>query len=187
MVTIKLLPHDQKYANRLYQLSSDPNVNEHLSFKDGSVEDTKWFINHIINEERDGRSISRVILNEENHIIGVTTLMDIDKEKCHCSIGSWIGKAFWGKGYNQKSKEEILKIAFGQLGVDLVFAGAHAANVRSQKAQEKLPYVTLHVETMYPEEHRKLEEKEKQPCILNCITKNDFFQYLEIKHQPKLS
>ncbi|HYK72328.1 MAG TPA: GNAT family N-acetyltransferase [Pseudoneobacillus sp.] len=177
MLTVKLVPHHEEYAERIFLLSSDPQVNEHLSFKDDTVENTKWFINHIINEEKEGKAISRVIVNEENEVIGVTSLINIDHDKRHCSIGSWIGKEYWGKGYNQKAKEEILKIAFEQLDLDVVLAGARAANIRSQKAQEKLPYITLNVEKLYPEEHQKLEEKEKVSCVLNCVTKEDFFKH----------
>ncbi|WP_442593767.1 GNAT family N-acetyltransferase [Neobacillus sp. D3-1R] len=177
MVTIKLVPHHEQYAERLFELSSDPQVNEHLSFKDDSVEDTKWFIIHIINEEKEGKSISRVILNQDNEVIGVTTLMNINQEKRQCHIGSWIGKEYWGKGYNQKAKEEILKVAFKQLDLDVVLAGARKVNIRSQKAQEKLPYISLNVEKHYPEEHKQLEEKEKVPCVLNCVTKENFLKH----------
>lgn len=179
MVTVKLVPHHEQYAERIFQLSSDPQVNEHLSFKDDSVENTKWFINHIINEEKEGKAISRIITNEENEVIGITSLININHDHRYCHMGSWIGKEYWGKGYNQKAKEEILKIAFDELKLDVVILGARTANIRSQKAQEKLPYITLNVENLYPEEHQKLEEKEKVPCVLNCVTKENFFKHTQ--------
>jgi RimJ/RimL family protein N-acetyltransferase len=134
-------------------------------------------INYISNEEKEGRALSRVILNEVNEPIGVTSLTNINYEKRSCHLGSWLGKAYWGKGYNEKAKEQILDIAFNQLGLEIVFAGARAANIRSQKAQEKLPYITLNLSNLYPDEHQFLEEKENAPCVLHGFFKEDFLRF----------
>jgi RimJ/RimL family protein N-acetyltransferase len=76
-----------------------------------TVEDTKKFVKNIIKEEKDGKTVSRVIFDENDDVIGITTLMFIDYEKKSCHIGTWIGYEYWGKGYNQASKIEILRIA----------------------------------------------------------------------------
>jgi hypothetical protein len=44
MATVKLVPHSIDFAERIFQLSSDVEVNQHLSFRDETIEDTKWFI-----------------------------------------------------------------------------------------------------------------------------------------------
>lgn len=177
MIAVTLVPHDLSYAERMFTLVTDPDVKQVLSLQDESVEDTKGFIRHIKEEEAAGKAVSRVILDEKNELIGVTTLMFIDKEKQSCHIGSWLGKDYWGKGYNQLAKEEILKIAFLELGLDIVFAGARASNIRSQKAQEKLPYISLNVEEEYPQEHESLVNRQQQPCVLHAFTKADFLRY----------
>ncbi|SFA87205.1 MULTISPECIES: GNAT family N-acetyltransferase [unclassified Bacillus (in: firmicutes)] len=174
---VNLVPHSLDFAERIFQLSSDEEVNHHLSFKDDSVEETKWFITHIINEEKEGRAVSRVILDDRLEPIGLTTLMSINHDKRSCHLGSWLGKDYWGKGYNQEAKEQILEIAFEQLGLERVFAGARAENIRSQKAQEKLPYITLNVQDLYPQELETLEKKEKVPCVLHAFFKEDFLKY----------
>ncbi len=56
MAIVKLVPHSIGFAERIFQLSSDVEVNQHLSFRDESVEDTKWFINYVSNEEKEGRA-----------------------------------------------------------------------------------------------------------------------------------
>ncbi len=118
-----------------------------------------------------------MILDEEGQVIGVTSLMFIDRHKKSCHIGSWLGYQFWGKGYNLEAKTAILDIAFFELGLSRVFAGARKVNIRSQKAQEKLPFVRLGVEKDYPEEHSWLEVKEKQPCVLNVFEREDYVRY----------
>ncbi len=178
MISVALRPHDLRYAERIFTLVTDPAVKEQLSLRDQSVEDTKEFLRHITAEEQAGKAVSRAIFNEIDELIGITTLMFIDREKRRCHIGSWLGKDYWGKGYNQLAKEAILCIAFLELELDIVFAGARSTNIRSQQAQAKLPYVSLNVEDEFPEEHAALEERQKQPCVLNAFKRDDFLRYL---------
>ncbi len=49
-----------------------------------------------------------MIVNEENEIIGLTTLKHINNEKKQSHIGSWIGYPYWGKGYNEAAKKRNL-------------------------------------------------------------------------------
>ena len=180
MKKVKLVPHDLRYAKEIHRLSQAPEVKNALGLPTQSIEDTENFIINNLIEESEGKTVSRVILNEEEKLVGITTLMFIDQHKKHCHIGSWIGFEFWGLGYNLPSKIDILKIAFEQLQLDVVFAGARTVNIRSQKAQEKLPFISLNVEQQFQEEHLLLEERQKQPCVLNAILKNDYLNYLYI-------
>lgn len=91
MKQVTLLPLDLRYANVIFELSSNPHVKNALGLKVESVEDTKTFILFAIEEERKKHSLSRVIVNEENEIIGLTTLKHINYEKKQSHIGSWIG------------------------------------------------------------------------------------------------
>lgn len=178
MKKIVLARHQEKYCEEIYRLSSMPQVKGALGLPDGTVEDTKRFTERVMVEEELGKTVPRVILDEEGKLIGLTDLMFIDHEKGSCHIGTWIGYEYWGQGYNAASKLAILRIAFEELGLERVFAGARKVNLRSQKAQEKLPFIRLHVEEEYPEEHKALEEKEKQPCVLNVFCKEDYFKYM---------
>jgi RimJ/RimL family protein N-acetyltransferase len=179
MVSVQLVPHEVSFAERMWDLVSNPEIKDVLGIPDKSVEDTRNFINWITDEEQKGKQLSRVILNEYGELIGVTTLMFIDRDKRRCHIGTWIGQDYWRMGYNHASKVEILKIAFEQLGMLYVFAGARKVNTRSQRAQEKLPYIRLNVEDQFPDEHEFLEKKEKQPCVLHAFFKEDFEKYVK--------
>ena len=118
---------------------------------------TKSFIEFIRIQEKIGTQYSkRVILNEKDELIGVITLKDIDVDRKIAHIGTWIGSEYWGKGYNELAKEAILKHAFLKLNLEYVFAGAAIHNIRSQKAQEKLPYMSLHVDDLFPAELKKI-------------------------------
>ncbi|MFC3886178.1 GNAT family N-acetyltransferase [Bacillus songklensis] len=178
MPSVSLVPHQLKYGEYLFQLSADSQVYENLSFRNENEKQVAEFIESITQAEVNGTDVSRVILNEEHVPIGVTTLMGIDPQEKSASLGSWLGVDYWRKGYNEAAKREILRIAFLELGLEKVFIGTRKGNIRSQKAQKKLPYITLHVETQYPSVHQAVEEKEKQPCILNVVYIEDFLDYL---------
>lgn len=176
-MAVTLVKHDIKYAEAMHELSSMPQVRDALGLPAGKVEDTINFIKRECVDEEEGKTVPRVVLNEEGQLIGVTSLMFIDHQKKSCHIGSWLGYPFWGKGYNLEAKTAILDIAFFELGLLRVFAGARTINIRSQKAQEKLSFIRLGVESEYPEEHSWLEVKEKQPCVLNVFEREDFVRY----------
>lgn len=178
MKHVTLVPLDLQYADRIFQLSSNEHVKNTLDLQVDKVEDTEQFILFTKEEEQNKRSISRAILNEAHEVIGVTTLKHINFEKKRCHIGSWLGYPYWGKGYNECAKKEILTLAFQELDLDYVFAGAKIINTRSQKAQEKLPYISLHVENKFPEELVALEEETGVPCVLHAFYKHRFLQWL---------
>ena len=72
-------------------------------------------------------------------------------------------------------QKEIFKIAFLDLQLSYVFAGAKTNNIRSLKAQEKLPYISLHVEDNFPNEHAALEKEVKSPCVLHVVSRENFY------------
>ncbi|TPV44060.1 GNAT family N-acetyltransferase [Bacillus dicomae] len=180
MQHITLVPLDLRYANVIFELSRDPHVKNALGIKVEKIEDTKAFLLFAIEEERKKRSLSRMIVNEENEIIGLTTLKHINYEKKQSHIGSWLGYPYWGKGYNEAAKKEFFKIAFLDLQLTYVFAGAKTNNIRSLKAQEKLPYISLHVEAKFPNEHVALEKEVKSPCVLHVVSRENFLHWLDL-------
>jgi RimJ/RimL family protein N-acetyltransferase len=178
MTRVQLVSHDLSFAERMWELVSNPEIKDVLGIPDESVEDTRNFIRWITEEEQKGIQLSRIILNESGEFIGVTTLMFINREKKRCHVGTWIGQEYWGMGYNYASKLEILRIAFEELGLVHVLAGARKTNIRSQKAQEKLSFIRLYVENQFPDEYEFLENKEQQPCVLHAFFKEDFERYV---------
>ena len=174
MRSITLMPHRLTNADRIFALTSAPEVKDALGLQVDTVDDTIDFLQSVMAEERAGQTVSRAILNEHGELIGITTLMFIDQEKSTCSLGTWLGHSYWGQGYNAAAKHAILQIAFAELNLERVFMGARLVNKRSQHAQRKLPFVTCGVEAAYPDVHAALEKREKQPCLLNVVHRADF-------------
>lgn len=179
-VSVKLVKNDLKYAEQIFELSSNPGVKDTLGIKVDKIEDTIDFIKFISNEDEEGKVVSRVILNENDEVVGHTGLKHINRGDGTCHIGTWIGVPYWGLGYNEASKVELLKIAFEELKMEYVFAGAKETNLRSRRAQEKLSYMTLAVEKEFPDELAIIEKETGEKCILNVVKRKDFEDFLQI-------
>ena len=106
MQHITLLPLDLCYTNVIFELSSDPHIKNALGITVENIEDTKTFLLFAIEEERQKKSLSRMIVNEENEIIGLTTLKHINNEK-QSHIGSWIGYPYWEKAITRLLKRNL--------------------------------------------------------------------------------
>ena len=118
MIKAFLVPHNKIYAKSMSLLSSAPQVKGALGLTNdqASLKGTVDFIEFIIEQENIGNQYSRVILNENEDLIGVITLKDINKTNKNCHIGTWIGHQYWSKGYNELAKSEILIYCFHRIG-----------------------------------------------------------------------
>ena len=179
MIEVKLVKHNQAYAEEMSRLTSDIRVKDALGLNDKqvSLEGAREYIDFILYEEEHKKQLSRVILNEEDRLIGVITLKSISPYRRTAHIGTWIGADYWGEGYNQLAKQKMLDIAFYELGLEYVFAGATVQNIRSQKAQQKLPYMLIDVGDKFPDELEKIEAETLSDCILNMVTKESYLKY----------
>ena len=185
MRAVTLKKHDLKYTEIMSSLIADPQVKDALglNWQQVSINGTRDFIDFIQGEERIGKQLSRVIFNEKEEFIGVITIKSIDQAKGVAHVGTWFGAEYWGLGYNELAKEQMFKSAFEQLPIKRIFAGAKLTNLRSIAAQKKLPYMTIDVGNLYPEELEKIENETKEKCILNVVEKENFQQYLKNKLQ----
>lgn len=179
LIKISLVPHSMQYAKVMSLLSSAPEIKDVLGLTDEqySVEGTTEYIDFIMKEEKLGKQYSRIILDEYQNFIGVITLKDIQDFNKSSHLTSWIGHQYLGRKFNAAATSEILYIAFTELNLEYVFAGAELSNLRLRKSQEKLPYMRIGVQSEFPEEHKKLESQASSPCILNVVESEDFLNW----------
>lgn len=179
MRKIYLQPHDIFYAEKMSKLISDTEVREPLGLTENetSIAAMLDFIREMQLEEEMGNHYSRMIMNEDFELIGVITLHNIDELHQTSHISTWIGKDYWGLGYNTLAKDKLLLHAFTAMKLKVVFAGARVENFRSRKAQWKLPYLTMNAQLEYPEELTRLERREQAFCILNAVKATDFLNW----------
>jgi RimJ/RimL family protein N-acetyltransferase len=132
-------------SHSLYEHIVHPDVFPFVRQKANSFEEYLFLTKQTIEAEDRGELISRTILDEWGSPIGTISLFDIQDNAGF--LGTWLGKPFHGKGYNQLAKDAFFHELFYELNIETIFLRIRKQNVRSTKAAEKLPYVVNANET----------------------------------------
>jgi len=86
-----------------------------------------------------------IVLKSENKVIGSVELMEckkdryknLDIEEGAKEIGAVLSYDYWGQGYMPEAVKEIMRYAFEELGVPVIYCGHAKANTNSGRLQEK--------------------------------------------------
>lgn len=136
---IHLLPLQETDFSALYKVASDPLVWEQHPNK-------LRYQSAIFQNYFEGAILSKgaflVRDTKTNEVIGCSRYYDFNENENTILIGyTFIGRKFWGKGYNKALKKLMLDYAFQF--VDKVYFHIGAFNIRSQKAIEKIGAVKV--------------------------------------------
>jgi RimJ/RimL family protein N-acetyltransferase len=64
--------------------------------------------------------------------------------------GSWLGRAYQGRGFGTEQRAAVLELAFGGLGARAALSGALEGNAASSRVSEKLGYRIVGTSTVSP-------------------------------------
>ncbi|TCP24546.1 RimJ/RimL family protein N-acetyltransferase [Scopulibacillus darangshiensis] len=143
-----LKKRDLYECGALFDLMRDPDVFPFVREKASTAEEYLFKTKQIIEAEEANNVISRTIIDEWSQPIGTITLYDIDDGAGF--LGTWLGKPYFGVGYNQKAKEAFFSELFYERDIKTIFMKIRKTNLRSQKAALKIPYVKL-ADDFYPD------------------------------------
>lgn len=106
-----------------------------------TLKDADWWINHCKGKwgEKEIETYEfAIILKETDKYIGGITLAHVkrDSEKS-ATLGYWIGKDYWKKGYGSEALNAILDFGFNKLGLIRMNASVFVGNPNSGKLLEK--------------------------------------------------
>ena len=123
-------------CNELFELLSHPSVFPFVRQK-AKTADEFWFMtSQLMEDEENGKVVSRTITDDWGQPIGTITLYDVQDGAGF--LGTWIGAPYQGKGYNQKAKELFLKELFFELDFQCVFL-----KIRKEKRTPQRPFFKL--------------------------------------------
>lgn len=142
----------------LFELMIHPDVFPFVRQKATTFEEFVALNDQVIEDEKNGILISRVILDEFKHPIGTINLFDIYNQTGF--LGTWLGKPYHGKGYNALAKQAFLQELFYGYNIETVFMRIRCENIRSRKAAEKLPYA--------------IKANETRPAIFNQLNEDGY-------------
>ena len=157
----------------LYELMTHPEVFPYVRQKADTLDEFYFVTRQTIESEQNRELISRTILDEFGQPIGTINLFDIEEN--HGFLATWIGKPYFGKGYNREAKDIFFDELFFTQGIDGIFMKVRKTNIRSMKAVLKLPYIALANET-YPEVFTKINPDE-EIYDLFVISKEGYISY----------
>jgi RimJ/RimL family protein N-acetyltransferase len=150
---VRLLPLQEGDFEELYDVASDPLVWEQhpnpLRYQRAVFE--TYFEGAL---QSGGAFLVRDV--KTNAVVGSSRFYDYNAAESSLLIGyTFIGRSFWGKGFNKHLKHLMLDYAFQY--VDKVYFHIGAFNIRSQKAIEKIGAKKVaEIEIDYYGEERKL-------------------------------
>ena len=129
-------------ASALFEHARDPEVTRFFSWGPYSrVEEAEAYIARLPAERESGRHLDFVVEHRSAGPIGVIGLGEWGVRDRRAVVGTWLGRAWWGKGANLEAKALLTALAFGPLGLERVGAYAAPGNPRSARALEKLGFV----------------------------------------------
>jgi ribosomal-protein-alanine N-acetyltransferase len=135
-----LRPFDPGHAPEVQRLVSDRAIAEmtvnipHL-YKDGMAEEwISWHKNEFIS----GHGVTFAIVSrKESCLIGAIALRKISKGG-QATLGYWIGKPYWNRGFCTEAGRAVLEYAFTELGVLRIEASHLRRNPASGRVMRKL-------------------------------------------------
>lgn len=130
---VKLIPLQQKHFDGLFFVASDKLIwEQHPNPNRYKLADFTVFFKGAI----DSDNAFLIIEKATGNLMGCTRFYDYSAATKSVFIGyTFFGRAFWGKGFNQKVKNLMMHHAFKK--VNNIFFHIGAQNVRSQIAIER--------------------------------------------------
>ena len=128
-------------APRLFELASDPLVTRWFSWGPYAevAQAAGWIAAQAAKREA-GEIMDFLIVDPSAGALGVTGLTEIAARDRRATVGSWLGRSYWGSGANFEAKAMIAALAFQRLGVERLTAWANTRNGRSQRALERVGF-----------------------------------------------
>lgn len=138
-----LRPWSEDDADSLFKYASDPRVGPAAGWAvHTSPADSLKIIRSVLSDSE----TYAVVLRETGEAVGSVGLSRGCKGMHrtgarHAELGYWIGVPYWGMGYIPEAAGELIRRAFEELGVKVIWCGCYDGNTQSARVQEKCGFV----------------------------------------------
>ncbi|HEX5146700.1 MAG TPA: GNAT family N-acetyltransferase [Conexibacter sp.] len=130
-------------APALFELASDREVTRFFSWGPYvRVEEPVAYVIGLADRRERGEQLDLLIVHREDGPIGVVGLSELSRRDRRAVVGTWLGRRWWGSGANREVKALVARLAFVHLGLERLGAYADVENGRSQRALERLGFVS---------------------------------------------
>jgi ribosomal-protein-alanine N-acetyltransferase len=129
-------------AGALFRHASDPEVTRWFSWGPYTSElEARAYLARLPVQRGRGEQLDLVVEHLEAGPIGITGLSELSTRDRRATIGTWLGRAWWGTGANRECKALMCHVAFALCGLERVGAYANVEHARSQRALEHIGFV----------------------------------------------
>jgi len=105
-----------------------------------SEEQARAYLERLPGERERGVQLDLVIEHREAGAIGITGFSEISRRDRRATIGTWLGRSWWGSGANREAKALMCHLGFELLGLERIGSYTNVAHERSQRALERLGF-----------------------------------------------
>ncbi len=128
-------------APALYAQASDPEVTRWFSWGPYTSEaEACAYLARLPAQRGRGEQLDLVVEHLEAGPIGITGLAELSARDRRATIGTWLGREWWGTGANRECKALMCHVAFALCGLERVGAYANVEHARSQRALERVGF-----------------------------------------------
>jgi RimJ/RimL family protein N-acetyltransferase len=132
--------------------AQDPEVSKYLIWRPHkSIEETKNFLRHCMQQWEEGSSFSYVILRKSDaQLLG---MVEIGVDQFTAGLGYVLAKAHWGQGYMPEALKVLVDWGLAQPGIFRIWAHCDIDNPASARVMEKVGMQregTLRRNTLHP-------------------------------------
>lgn len=137
---------EESDAEDLYKYACDTDIGYPAGWPaHTSVENSREIIKNVLSADE----TYAVCLKTDNKPIGSIGLKmgeatDMTEEKDECELGYWLGKPFWGQGIIPEAAKALLRHAFENLHMSIVWCGHYEGNLKSRRVMEKCGFKYHH-------------------------------------------
>jgi [ribosomal protein S5]-alanine N-acetyltransferase len=123
-------------ALRLLELGSEPQIGRWWPAGPyASIAEPRAYLATVERRRDAGEALHFAVEHGDRGLVGMTGLSE--PASGAATVGTWIGRAEWGSGVNQESKQLLAALAFERLGLDRLTARVDANNARALAALER--------------------------------------------------
>src|SRR5436190_1898492 len=129
-------------AAALLRHGSDPEVTRWFSWGPYETQDeARAYLERLPGERERGTQLDLVVEDlATGEAIGITGFSEIARRDRRATIGTWLGRAWWGTGANREAKALMCHLGFELLRLDRIGSYTNVDHARSQRALEKVGF-----------------------------------------------
>ena len=125
----------------LFALAADPEVTRWFSWGPYTSQvEASAYLARLPAQRGRGEQLDLVVEHLEAGPIGISGLAELSSRDRRATIGTWLGRQWWGTGANRECKALMCHVAFALCGLERVGAYANVEHERSQRALERIGF-----------------------------------------------